>query len=92
MAIPPHERDAASERRQRTSNRVTLTQIFTFDTTHHALWAEQVAKSERLGAQVVPAPKEAAAKCDLALEVLTEDAAALEAALGTAGIPFRTFP
>lgn len=65
--------------------------ILVFDTTHHALWAEQVAQQHRLGALVVPAPADAEAKCDLALEVLDEDADALAAALTTAGVPWRRY-
>jgi len=68
-----------------------LTLIFTFDTTHHALWAEEIARAGRLAVQVVPAPREARAKCDLALEVLSEDADRLSAALAAHGIPFRIF-
>lgn len=68
-----------------------MTRILTFDTTLHALWAEQIALERALGAQVVPAPPDAHAKCDLALEVLEEDAAALEHALRTAGVEFRRY-
>ena len=62
--------------------------IFTFETTHHALVAEQVARDRLLGAQVVPAPAGARAGCDLAVEVLPEDAAALAAGLAEAQVPF----
>jgi hypothetical protein len=65
--------------------------ILVFDTTHHALWAEQVAVERRLGAQVIPAPADADAKCDLALEVLAEDADALAAALDEAGVTWRRY-
>jgi len=67
------------------------TAILTFDTTHHALWAEQVVAERRLGAQVVPAPAEADAKCDLAIECLAEDLPALRLALDAAGIPYTEF-
>jgi hypothetical protein len=67
------------------------TRLLVFDTTHHALWAEQIASEARLGAEVVPAPAEAEAKCDLALEVLDEDADALLAALMNAAVPFRVW-
>ena len=66
--------------------------VFTFDTTHHALWAEQVALEAGFGAQVIPAPADSDAKCDLALEVLWEDGEALRAALSAHGILFREFP
>lgn len=65
------------------------TRVLTFDTTHHALWAEQIAREMGLGALVVPAPAAARAKCDLALEVLAEDAAALGAALSAEGVGYR---
>lgn len=63
--------------------------IFTFDTTHHALWAEEVAGAHRIPSEIVPAPPEAHARCDLALEVLAEDEARLEAALREEGVAFR---
>lgn len=69
-----------------------VAQVFVFDTTHHALWAEQVALERGLAAEVVPAPKDAEAKCDLALRTLPEDVAALEAALRDEGIPYRLYP
>lgn len=68
-----------------------MSRIFLFDTTHHALWAEQVAVARRLAAQVVPVPAGAEAKCDLALEVLPEDAAALAVVLEEEGIEFRLY-
>lgn len=58
-----------------------MTTILTFDTTHHALHAEEIANRIRVGAEVVPAPAEAKAKCDLAIECLDEDLAALRQAL-----------
>ena len=30
--------------------------VFTFDTTHHALWAEEVAGEHGIPAEVIPAP------------------------------------
>ena len=69
-----------------------ISRIFTFDTTHHALWAEQIALDLRLGAQVIPAPAAAQAKCSLALEVLEEDIEVLRNALDAQGVMFREFP
>jgi hypothetical protein len=63
--------------------------LLVFDTTHHALWAEQIATEKGLAAQVVPAPPEAEAKCDLALEYLPSDGTALLAALQDAHVPYR---
>lgn len=68
-----------------------MTVVFTFDTTHHALRAEQLARERRLAAQVVPAPHGSGALCDLALEVLAEDAAALAEALGREKLEFSLF-
>jgi hypothetical protein len=62
--------------------------IFTFDTTHHALWAEEIAVQRRIPNEVVPAPPEANARCNLALEVLADDAARMETALHEEGVPF----
>jgi hypothetical protein len=69
-----------------------MSRIFLFETTHHALWAEQIAQECGLGAQVVPAPEEAKSKCGLAIEALAEDQSALAAALAEAGVPFRLHP
>lgn len=66
--------------------------LFTFDTTHHALWAEEVARERGLAAEVVPAPPAAAARCDLALATLPELEAALAAALDAEGVPYRRHP
>ncbi len=65
--------------------------VVVFETTHHALWAEEVARDLRLGAQVVPAPAASRAGCDLALEALDEDLAALLDALRERSIAFRVF-
>ena len=62
--------------------------VFTFDTTHHALWAEEVAKEQAIPAEIIPAPPEAHARCDLALEVFAEDEGRLEAALRAEGVSF----
>jgi hypothetical protein len=65
--------------------------LLTFDTTHHALWAEQLALDSGLGVQVVPAPADADAKCDLALEFLLEEEATLIEALSASSIPFQLY-
>jgi hypothetical protein len=65
--------------------------VYTFDTTHHALWAEEVAMETGVPCEIVPAPPEANARCNLALEVLSEDAERLEAALREQGIPIRLY-
>jgi hypothetical protein len=65
--------------------------VIVFETTHHALWAEEVARELRLGAQVVPAPAASRAGCDLAIEALDEDLATLLEALRERAIVFRVF-
>ena len=65
--------------------------VLVFETTHHALWAEEVARDLRLGADVVPAPAASRAGCDLAIEALDEDLAALIEALRERSIVFRVF-
>lgn len=66
-----------------------MNRIITFDTSHHALWAEEVAKSAGVAAEVVPAPEQSDAKCGLALEVLPEGLEELLAALDREGITYR---
>ena len=63
--------------------------LLTFDTTHHALWAEEVAGEHGIPCEIVPAPPEAHARCNLALEVLPSDREAIETALRESGVPFR---
>jgi hypothetical protein len=65
--------------------------LLTFATTHDALRAEQVAGEARLGAQVVPAPAAAKAKCGLALECRVEDMPALVAALAAADVRYGVY-
>jgi hypothetical protein len=61
--------------------------VFVFETTHHALWAEEVAREAGIPAEVVPAPPAARARCNLALETLAEDIQSLAAALHVHGVP-----
>ncbi len=68
-----------------------MTRVLVFDTTHHALWAEEVALARGLGVDVVPAPASAQAKCDLALAFLPEDETKLVAVLDGEGVPFRLY-
>lgn len=66
--------------------------IFTFDTTTHAMWAEEVAREEHIPAEVIPAPADAGAKCDLALRTLPDRVGALADAFRREGIEFRLYP
>jgi hypothetical protein len=67
------------------------TVVFTFDTTHHALWAEDVARERGIPAEAVPAPPAAHARCSLALETMRGAADELSAALGEEGVPFAIY-
>lgn len=62
--------------------------LFTFDTTHMALWAEEVAQGAGIPAEVVPAPPEARAKCGLAVATLEKFVNPLSTALADAGVEF----
>ena len=66
--------------------------LFTFDTTHHALWGEELAAGHGIPVQVVPAPPAARARCNLALETVPEEEAALAAVLEDNGVPFGRHP
>ena len=66
--------------------------VFTFDTTHHALWAEEVALGQEIPCEIVPAPRAAAARCNLALETAPGEVERLRTALRDAGVPFSTYP
>jgi hypothetical protein len=65
--------------------------LYLFDTTHQAMWAEEVARARGIPAEVVSAPADAKAKCGLALRTLGENCAALESALVSEGIEFRPY-
>lgn len=65
---------------------------FVFDTTNAALWAEELAREAGIPAEVVPAPEDAQAKCDLALITLGERAAELSRVLEDAGVTHRWWP
>jgi hypothetical protein len=65
-----------------------MTPVFTFHTTHHALWAEEVAGEAGIPVEVIPAPPAARARCNLALETLPEEVGRLAEALRGVGVPF----
>ena len=65
--------------------------VFVFETTHHALWAEDVAREHTIPAEVVPAPVEAEAKCGLALQCMPSRVGDLEGALTADGVPYRVY-
>jgi hypothetical protein len=70
---------------------VSPPRVFTFDTTHHALWAEEVARERDVPAEVIPAPAAAHARCNLALETLPEYVERLGGFLEAEGVPFRLY-
>jgi len=65
--------------------------VFTFDTTHHALWAEEVAGEAGIPVEVIPAPPAAGARCSLALATLPDDVPRLAEELRAGGVPFALF-
>ena len=65
--------------------------LFTFETTHLALWAEDTARERDIPVEVVPAPPEARAKCGIALRTLAARTDELAGALRDEGIAFGTF-
>ena len=68
-----------------------MSRVLTFDTTHHALLAEQLALEHGLAAQVAPAPAAAKAKCDLALEYLPAEEQQLLRVLDEEGVNYAVF-
>lgn len=64
------------------------TPILTFATTHHALWAEELARTHGVPAEIVPAPAEANARCGLALQTLPDELDRLCALLRAEAVPF----
>lgn len=64
---------------------------FTFDTTHHALWAEEIAGEIGVPHEVVPAPPAANARCNLAVETLASSRASLAEALEAVGVEFSIY-
>ena len=65
--------------------------IYLFETTHQAMWAEDVAREEGIPAEVVGAPADAKAKCGLALRTAGANCQALELAMTTQGIEYRAY-
>ncbi len=63
--------------------------LFLFESSHYALWAEDVARERQVAVKVVPAPPRAEATCGLAIEIPAADAAPLAAAFEEEGIAYR---
>ena len=62
--------------------------ILTFDTTHHALFAEEIARENGIGAEIIPAPSDSRAKCDLALEFMLAEKELLLSLLTSQDVAF----
>jgi hypothetical protein len=62
--------------------------IFLFESSHYALWAEDVARERSVPVKVVAAPAGEKATCGLALEAPASAAGSLEAAFAEEGIAF----
>ncbi len=65
--------------------------VFTFDTTHHALWAEEIARDHGVPYGVVAAPAESKALCSIAIETLPDEEERMAAILSASAIEFRIF-
>ena len=63
--------------------------VLTFETTHMALWAEEVAREHAIPVEVIPAPPERQARCDLALACRPIDLDRLRQRLAFAGVEFQ---
>ena len=70
---------------------MSTNRILIFDTTHHAMWAEELAKEQNLAVEVVPAPEDVDAKCGMALEVLPDAFDNLQTILQKEGVPFKVY-
>ncbi|CAN5612989.1 hypothetical protein BH23GEM6_BH23GEM6_27060 [soil metagenome] len=65
--------------------------VFTFHTTHHALWAEELAAEHEIPVEIIPAPAQSGARCDLAIETLPEEAGGLELLLQEKGVEYEVY-
>ena len=92
MGSAPPGAETSAERPGNDDEASELPALFTFDTTHHALWAEEVAAESDIPAEIVPAPAAAAARCNLALATLPRDELRMRDALARAGVPHGTYP
>jgi len=63
--------------------------VYTFDSSHHAFWAEDLAREHGLPIDVIPAPSNAESKCGLALRLSEQRSAELENLCSREGINFR---
>ncbi|TVP58726.1 MAG: DUF3343 domain-containing protein [Gemmatimonadales bacterium] len=66
-----------------------LAVTYTFPSSHHALWAEDVAREMDIAVEMGSAPAESRSKCGLALRVGGAQVEELETAFRTEGIDFQ---
>ena len=65
------------------------TRVFVFETTHHAMWAEDVARERAIPVELVPAPPDGGAKCGVALQAPAHRVDELTEALDSERILYR---
>jgi hypothetical protein len=65
--------------------------LLVFDTTHHAVWAEQLILGAGCAAEIIPAPAAARAKCALAVAYFPEEEDRVLRALDEAAAPYRKY-
>jgi tripartite-type tricarboxylate transporter receptor subunit TctC len=68
-----------------------MNRILVFDTTHHAMWAEEIAREQGVAVEVIPAPEGVDAKCGMALEVIAEALDNFKEMLNKEGIPYTLY-
>lgn len=68
----------------------SATRTFTFASTHHAMWAEDLAQERAIPAEVVPAPPGPGSICGMALRTTEDRAQELAEALDQEGIEYRS--
>jgi hypothetical protein len=66
----------------------TDVRTFVFESSHYALWAEDVARERNILVKVVPAPTGETASCGLALEIPAAEVQGLQEAFEAEGIAF----
>jgi hypothetical protein len=66
--------------------------LFLFESATHVMWAEEVAREERVPVEVVPAPEGMDDICGLAIRTLPNQDGAFEGILREEGIPFKRLP
>ena len=65
------------------------TRTFVFETTHHAMWAEDVARDRAIAAEVVPGPPDGGARCGVALRTSASRADELARAFDEERIQYK---